>query len=84
VTAVTMVHGVGEVRHDTTSYLYNPDHRWSYFPDMSPDEVIIFKAHDTDQQRAQRVPHTAFDDSQCPAGTSTRASVEARILALFE
>jgi hypothetical protein len=84
VTAVTMVHGIGEVRHDTTSYLYNPDHRWYYYPDMTRDELIIFKTHDTDKGRAKRVAHTAFDDPSCPAGASPRASVEARILALFE
>lgn len=84
VTAVTMVHGIGEVRHDTTSYLYNPDHRWYYYPDMTPDELIIFKTHDTDRNRARRVAHTAFDDPNCPVETLPRASVEARILALFQ
>ena len=28
----------------------------------------MFKAHDSDQGRAGRVPHTAFDDPTCPAG----------------
>ena len=84
VTAVTMVHGIGEVRHDTTSYLYNPDHRWYYFPDMTAQEVIIFKTHDSDKSRARRVAHTAFDDPTCPPGTPPRGSVEARILALFK
>ena len=84
VTAVTMVHGIGEVRHDTTSYTYSPDHRWYYFPDMGQDEMIIFKTHDTDVNRARRVAHTAFDDPNCPPGTLPRASVEARILALFQ
>ena len=84
VTAVTMVHGIGEVRHDTTSYRYNPDHRWYYYPDMTRDELIIFKTHDPDKGRAKRVAHTAFDDPNCPAGATPRASVEARILALFQ
>jgi hypothetical protein len=83
VTAVTEVLGMGEVRHETTSYMYNPDHRWYYFPDMTRDEVIIFKSHDTDEKRARRVAHTAFDDPDCPPGAPPRASVEARILALY-
>jgi hypothetical protein len=83
VTAVTATSAVDEVRHDTTSYVHNPDHRWSYFPDMGRDEVLVFKSHDTDPDRACRVPHTAFDDPTCPPGTPTRASVEARGLALF-
>ncbi|GAB5453634.1 MAG: CmcJ/NvfI family oxidoreductase [Halioglobus sp.] len=84
VTAVTQVHGIGEVRHDTTSLTYNPNHNWYYFPDMQADEVILFKTHDTDSSRACRVAHTAFDDPGCPAGTHPRASVEARILAVFD
>lgn len=74
----------GEIRHDTTGYLYNPAHRWHYFRDMTPDEVLVFKAHDTDPGRAGRVPHTAFTDPTCPAGVPTRASVEIRGLALFD
>jgi hypothetical protein len=83
VTAVTATSNVSEIRHDTTSYVYNPDHRWFYFPGMTRDEVVIFKSHDTDPDRARRVPHTAFDDPTCPPDTHTRASVEARGLALF-
>jgi hypothetical protein len=75
---------VGEIRHDTTGYLYNPAHRWYYFRDMTRDEVLVFKAHDTDPERARRVPHTAFTDPTCPAGVPTRASVEMRGLALFD
>lgn len=83
VTAVTVVSAGTDLRHDTTSYVYNPEHRWFYFADMTPDEVLIFKAHDTDPNRTRRVPHTAFDDPTCPSGVPTRASVEARGLALF-
>ena len=83
VTAITVERTVGEIRHDTTGYLHNPAHRWHYFPDMTTDEVIVFKAHDTDPSRARRVPHTAFTDPTCPSGVPTRASVEMRGLALF-
>jgi hypothetical protein len=75
--------GTGDIRHDTTGYLYNPDHRWHYYRDMTPGEVLVFKAHDTDTRRARRVPHTAFTDPTCPPGTPTRASVEMRGLAFF-
>jgi hypothetical protein len=50
---------------------------------MTRDEVLVFKAHDTDPHRSRRVPHTAFADPSCPPGVSTRASVEVRALALF-
>jgi hypothetical protein len=83
VTAVSMGLGAGDIRHDTTGYVYNPAHRWHYYRDMTPGEVLVFKAHDTDPGRARRVPHTAFTDPTCPPGTPTRASVEMRGLAFF-
>jgi hypothetical protein len=83
VTAVTLERRSGLIRHDTTGYRFNPAHRWHYFRDMTPEEVLVFKAHDSDPDRARRVPHSAFDDPTCPPGTPTRASVETRALALF-
>jgi hypothetical protein len=74
----------GDIVHDTTSYVHNPAHRWHWFPDMTIDEVIVFKSHDTDPTKACRVAHTAFTDPTCPAGVPTRASVEMRALAVFE
>jgi hypothetical protein len=83
VVAITEIRGGGDFAFETSGYLYNPDHRWCYFRDMTPDEVLIFKTHDTDPARAHRVAHTAFTDPTCPPGTPTRASVEMRALALF-
>lgn len=83
VTAVTSTRGVGDLRHDTTGYLHNPKHRWHYYPDMTRDEVIIFKAHDSKEGVTKRVAHTAFTDPNCPPDTPTRASVEARGLVIF-
>jgi hypothetical protein len=83
VTAITVEKDTGEITHDTTGYLYNPAHRWYYYRDMTPEEVLVFKAHDTDRRRSIRVPHSAFTDPTCPAGVPTRASVEIRGLALF-
>jgi hypothetical protein len=82
VTAVTKER-IGEIVHDTTGYLYSSSHRWHYYPDMTRDEVLVFKAHDSDPQRSRRVPHTAFTDPTCLPGVPTRASVEMRGLALF-
>jgi hypothetical protein len=83
VTAVTGTRDVGEMRHDTTGYRYNPEHRWHFYPNMTRDEVIVFKAHDSKEGAVRRVPHTAFTDPSCPLGTPTRASVEARGLVIF-
>ncbi|HEY6625285.1 MAG TPA: CmcJ/NvfI family oxidoreductase [Acidimicrobiales bacterium] len=82
VTAVTTELS-GDIRHDTTGYCYSEDHRWCYFRDMTPDEVLVFKAHDSDSDCPSRVAHTAFDDPSCPPGVATRASVETRAFAFF-
>lgn len=83
VTAITAVRGFGELAFPTAGYLPNPGHRWCWFRDMTPEEVLVFKTHDTDPARAHRVAHTAFTDPTCPPGVPTRASVEIRALALF-
>ncbi len=62
---------------------YNPAHRWIYFPDMTRDEVIVFKRHDTDPDEPRLVPHSAFTDSRAPADCTPRASVEMRTIAYW-
>ena len=74
----------GNIVHDTMSFTHNPAHRWYYFPDMTLDEVIVFKSGDSDSSGAVRVAHTAFTDPTCPPGVPTRASVEMRALAVFD
>jgi hypothetical protein len=82
VTAVTMELS-GAHRHDTTGYAFSAGHRWCYFRDMTSQEVLIFKAHDSDSRFASRVAHTAFNDPSCPSGVPTRSSVETRAFAFF-
>lgn len=62
---------------------YNPDHRWSYFRDMTRDEVLVFKTNDSDGTRAHHVPHVAFDDPSCPPGVTPRSSIEMRGIAYW-
>jgi hypothetical protein len=56
----------------------NPRHRWFYFRDMNRDEVLVFKANDSDRSRSHCVPHVAVDDTGCAPGTPPRASIEMR------
>lgn len=62
---------------------YNPAHRWHYFRDMTPAEVLVFKTNDSDPARAHSVPHSAFDDPTAPVGTHPRGSVEMRGIAFW-
>lgn len=62
---------------------FNPRHRWWYFSNMTRDEVILIKFHDSDPTKALRCPHTAFFDPSFP-NAKTRCSIELRSVAFFE
>ena len=61
----------------------NPRQRWYYYPDMDPDEALVFKSFDT-ASKGSGVPHAAFDDPRCPAGTRCRESIDVRVFAYFQ
>lgn len=65
-----------------TIFHHSPDHRWWYFPDMIPEEVIFIKFYDSDHTLAWRCPHTAFRDTTRP-DTKQRRSIEFRAIAYF-
>ncbi len=64
--------------------VYNPDHRWCYFPAMTPEEILLFKQMDGRPDRAVYCPHTSFDNPAAPEDAPPRRSIETRILAVFE
>jgi hypothetical protein len=72
-----------ELRFESSLYRYNPQHRWFYFSNMQPSEALVFKAFDSERDRVQGCPHSAFNDPTCPAGVAPRASVEIRAYAYF-
>jgi hypothetical protein len=65
-----------------TIFHHSPDHRWWYFPDMTPDEVVLIKFYDSDHSCAWRCPHTGFRDTSRPDALRRR-SMEFRGIAYF-
>jgi hypothetical protein len=61
---------------------FNPKHRWWYFPDMTRDEVILLKFHDSDHSKAWRTPHTSFRDPRVQ-NAPPRESIEFRTIAYY-
>ena len=59
---------------------------WYYFPRMGPDEALIFRQHDTREEKANLRPvfHTAFRDPTTRDGAPLRRTVEVRLLAIFD
>jgi len=62
---------------------YNSNHRWAHYSSMDRDELLIFKAFDSDANAPRQVPHTAFADPSCPPGVTPRSSIEMRAIAYW-
>ena len=64
--------------------LFNPAHRWYYFPEMTRDEALLLKTFDAAEDgRATRTVHTAFDNPLAGAAAPPRESIESRLLVFF-
>lgn len=61
---------------------YAPEQRWWSYPDMVPDELLLFLGHD--YAGREGCFHGAYRDPRCPAGVPGRASIETRTFAFFE
>ncbi len=71
---------IGEIQQA----VYNPAHRWYYFPEMQPDEALLIKTYDSATDgRARFTLHTSFDDPTAAADAEPRESLETRCFAFF-
>ena len=71
---------VGEI----FGFLYNPKHRWYYFPRMERNEAILLKCYDSkDDGRARFTAHTSFEDPNSPPNAAPRESIEVRALVFW-
>jgi hypothetical protein len=69
---------------ETYALVFNPRHRWYYFPDMTPDEYLLLKIYDSAGDGIARLSaHTAFDDPTSPVHALPRRSIELRALLFF-
>ena len=65
--------------------VYNPDHRWYYFPRMTRNEAVLIKNYDSMKDgRARFSLHSAFTDPTSPADAKPRQSIEIRSFAFFD
>ncbi len=69
---------------ETFGFLYNPKHRWFYFPRMERNEAILLKCYDSkDDGRARFTAHTSFEDPNSPPNAAPRESIEVRALVFW-
>lgn len=59
---------------------HNPNHKWYYLSDQTPDEVTLIKCADSDISKARLTPHSAFEDETSPKDAPQRQSIEVRAL----
>ena len=71
--------GSEAIRTHTVLYRPNPAQRWLWFPDMTPDEALVFKSHEQRERCGQACRPFGL---RTPQG-GPRISAEARVLAIF-
>ena len=71
---------------DSRGYVlaFNPNHRWFYYPNMQPHEVLAFRLCDTGDESGHMTAHTAFVDPTSVPGSPKRMSYEIRTIAVLE
>jgi hypothetical protein len=62
----------------------SPQHKWWYFPHMTPDQAILLKTFDSETDGGARfIGHSAFEDPNTPSDAPMRESIEMRTIAFF-
>lgn len=76
-----------------SSLKYSEDHQWYYYPEMTNEEVLVFKQFqsmkDVDHDPENPAPlktvfHTAVDDPNTPKGAEPRKSCEFRVRVYYK
>jgi len=71
----------------TVALKYSPDQKWYFYPDMTVDEVVVFKQFDqfaSDPCGRMPVFHTSFEDPEGFKGMERRVSFEYRVGVLLK
>ena len=67
-------------------HVHSKRHSWLYFPDMTPDEILIFRQYDSRIGEVTKAPvvHAAFRDPSTPADAPCRTSCDIRVVCIFD
>jgi hypothetical protein len=63
---------------------HNPAHRWTWLPQMQPEEAFVFRLFDSDPDAVQFTGHSAIADPNSPADAAPRESLEIRTIAFLD
>lgn len=68
----------------TSLFRFNECNEWYYYPNMTRDEVLVFKSFDSHAADVGWVPHCAFDHPACRSASTGRVSLDLRAVAIFQ
>lgn len=57
---------------------YNPGHRFCWWSNMTPEDILVFLQYEEGRGPASTVMHASFTDPHCPPHGPLRQSIEAR------
>jgi hypothetical protein len=63
---------------------WNPAHRWTWLPGMTPDEAFVFRLYDSEPDAVQFTGHTAIPIPGASAAARPRESLEVRTIAFLD
>ena len=65
--------------------IHSPEQRWYYFPDMTGDEVLLFRQYDTRQPQLnmRTVFHQAVEDPKMAPDAPMRSTIEVRMQPIY-
>ncbi|TEB19125.1 hypothetical protein FA13DRAFT_1852984 [Coprinellus micaceus] len=71
---------------ETYGITYNPNHKWKYLRDMTPEDIVLIKCYDSLEDGSVSVftPHTGFNDPTSPPDAPRRESIEIRALVFYD
>ncbi|KXN80625.1 hypothetical protein AN958_09310 [Leucoagaricus sp. SymC.cos] len=71
---------------ETMGVRHSPNHKWKYLRNMTPDEIVLIKCFDSQQDGSVALftPHTGFQDPTSPEGAPPRESIELRALVFYD
>ena len=76
--------GDSAARYEVTNLAHNPEQRWYYASEQTPEEAWVFKIYDSKKDRARCAVHSSFPlKGQGDAGVA-RESIEVRCFVFWE
>lgn len=70
---------------ETRHAVFDPNHKWFWFPRMTANEVLLFKNYDTlTDCTARYALHSAFQDPDTPPDAAQRETIETRAFVFYD